>query len=225
MELFDAGAAYDAVLEHNYMFHREIYEDVAHLLSHRQEPFTILDLGCGTARYMAQTLRNCTVTAYDGFDLSESALREARNNLAHLNCPVTLHHGDMLGGLTATTHKREVIFSGFAQHHLSWENKAAFFEHAHRVLHDDGMLLLVDAAREPDEDRDTFLDAYYRRIKTEWKALTPEAQDEVCCHMREYDFPETALDIHALAARAGFAGRREVNQFHRHHTWSFTKTP
>jgi len=55
-------------------FHAELHEEAAGLFSRHRQPFTILDLGSGTARHLAQTLRRCSIAAYTGFDLSESAL-------------------------------------------------------------------------------------------------------------------------------------------------------
>lgn len=223
MELFDTGAAYDAVLDRNYMFHAELHEEAAGLFSQHQQPFSVLDLGCGTARNLAQTLQNCSVAAYTGFDLAESALQEARRNLASLNCPVTLYHGDMLDGLKAVTRQHDVIFSSFALHHLSLERKAVFFEHAHRVLRGAGIMLLIDIAREPGEDRAAYIEAACHRIAVEWVGLPPEARSAICDHVRECDFPETSADIHTLATRAGFTECREINHPPRHYLWRLTK--
>ncbi|MBL8252822.1 MAG: hypothetical protein JNJ76_04380 [Candidatus Competibacter sp.] len=54
-EFFDAWAIYDQVLDHNYMFHREIYQDVGRVIARRyaERPFAVLDLGCGSARHLA----------------------------------------------------------------------------------------------------------------------------------------------------------------------------
>jgi SAM-dependent methyltransferase len=223
MKLFDAGTAYEAVLDRNYMFHAELHENVERIMSLRRQPFTILDLGCGTVRHLARTLRRCNIAAYTGFDLSESALQEARRNLAPLNCPVALHHGDMLDGLTSATQRYDVIFSSFALHHLLSEQKAVFLEHAHRVLRDDGVMLLIDIAREPGEDRDAYIEAACHLVTTEWIALSPEARSAFCDHTRECDFPETSADIHTLAVRAGFTECREVNHPPRRYLWSLTK--
>ncbi|MGH3089761.1 MAG: class I SAM-dependent methyltransferase, partial [Rubrobacteraceae bacterium] len=63
-EFFNAWSIYDRVLDLNYMFHNEIYRDVASLIKKRYaaRPFSILDLGCGSARHFAPALQGCTVS-------------------------------------------------------------------------------------------------------------------------------------------------------------------
>ena len=56
---FDEWSIYDQVLDHNYMYHDEIYRDVQRVLADRYEnrPFVLLDLGCGSARHLARALQ------------------------------------------------------------------------------------------------------------------------------------------------------------------------
>ena len=99
---FDEWSIYDQVLDHNYMYHDEIYGDVRRILADRYEnrPFVLLDLGCGSARHIARALQGRSVSRYVGYDLSDVALAHARRNLTALGCPVELRHGDLLEGLS-----------------------------------------------------------------------------------------------------------------------------
>jgi cyclopropane fatty-acyl-phospholipid synthase-like methyltransferase len=224
-EIFNAWSVYDTVLENNYMFHNEIYEDVKHFLSVRyaQGPFKILDLGCGNARHLALALQNCSVACYRGYDLSEAAITQARHNLADLNCPIELYQGDLLEGLQTNTEKYDLIFSSFALHHLAPDGKAAFFELAYHALNEKGIVLLIDTAREENEDRPSYLNRYCGWLRAEWKSMSSEELDFICNHIQNGDFPETASGIRTLAAHARFSTCRELNQFRWHHTWCFEK--
>ncbi len=88
---------YDLITEHNYMFHREIYSGIEDLLKQRDdhENYRLLDLGCGNARYLAPCLKRLPPAIYEGVDLSEAALAEAREYLAELPGQVVLTHGDL----------------------------------------------------------------------------------------------------------------------------------
>src|SRR5712692_2023929 len=125
-EFFDKWSVYDQVLDHNYMFHDEMFNDVQRLLAERYErrPFAVLDLGCGGARHLGRALRDRSVSRYVGYDLSDVALAHAKDNLTSLGCAVKLFQGDLLEGVRAGDERFDVIFSSFALHHLTSGDKA-----------------------------------------------------------------------------------------------------
>lgn len=88
---------YDALSEKNYMFHREIYAIIAGMLQQRHEQggYSMLDLGCGNTRFLAPCLHAAPPARYEGVDLSQTALDEARGYLSGLS-NVTLRCQDML---------------------------------------------------------------------------------------------------------------------------------
>ena len=152
---FDEWSIYDQVLDHNYMYHDEIYRDVQRVLADRYEnrPFVLLDLGCGSARHLARALQGRSVSRYVGYDLSDVALAHAGRNLTALGCPVELRRGDLLESLKIGGEKFDVILTSFALHHLAAAQKSAFFQLAYSRLNQDGMLLLIDTVRDDGEDR------------------------------------------------------------------------
>src|SRR5678810_362727 len=105
---------YDLLTEHNYMFHNEIYSSVADLLALRSDKghYRLLDLGCGNARYLAPCLKRSPPALYEGVDLSEAALAEAREYLAELAGQVILTHGDLLEAVEATGKTWDILFTG-----------------------------------------------------------------------------------------------------------------
>lgn len=222
---FDEWSVYDQVLDHNYMHHDEIYRDVEHVLADRFDirPFTLLDLGCGSARHLARALKGHSIGCYVGYDLSDVALAHAKLNLASLGCPVVLRQGDLLEGLRASGEKFDVIFTSFALHHLASAEKELFFSSALERLRISGILLLIDTMREEEEERPVYLDRYCAWLRSRCKTLAMGALDLLCDHIRGNDFPETAADLKAMATRTGFGRGVEISRIGWHQTWCFTR--
>jgi SAM-dependent methyltransferase len=225
-EFFDAWSLYDQVLDQNYMFHEELYQEVQHFIAnhHTERPITLLDLGCGSARHLARALEGRLISRYRGYDLSEIALAHATRNLAGLGCALELHQGDLLEGLKANKEPFDLIFCSFALHHLPSAEKEIFFQLAYEGLQGHGRLLLIDVMREEDEDLRLYLERYCGWLQSEWKAIRPEALDTICDHIQNNDFPETASALHAMATHAGFNECFEINRFRWHRTWCFEKS-
>ncbi|HEY1266849.1 MAG TPA: GNAT family N-acetyltransferase [Candidatus Binatia bacterium] len=224
-KFFDQMSFYEQVLDGNYMFHDEIYRAVARLLAdhYADRRFSVLDLGCGSARHLSRALAGRPISAYKGYDLAEPPLAVARQNLAAIGCPIELRRGDLVEALRNETAGFDLIFCGFSLHHLTAEEKAEFFQMAHRRLNIGGLLLIVDPAREEDEPRPIYLDHYCGWIRSEWKAMSPAAVDAICDHIWNNDYPETSRDLRAIAGESGFDRARELERFRWHHTWAFEK--
>ena len=143
------------------MHHDDIFRDVRHLLADRYatQPFSLLDLGCGSAQHLAQALQGRSVSRYVGYDLSSVALAHASRNLAALNFQTELLQGDLLDGVR-TGETFDVVFSSFVLHHFSVIQKAEFFQLAHKTLNDGGILLLIDTMLDDGEEWPSYLDRY-----------------------------------------------------------------
>ena len=222
---FDEWTIYEQILACNYMHHDDIFRDVERFLADRygKSSFSLLDLGCGSARHVALALQGRSVSLYVGYDLSDVALAHAARNLAVLKFPVDLFRGDLLDGVRTGGETFDVIFSSFALHHLSSVQKAEFFESAHERLDDGGVLLLIDTMRDDGEERANYLDRYCSWLRSRCKTLSTEALDFLCEHIRNNDFPETIMDLGAMASKAGFCQPSELNRFRWHHSWVFEK--
>ncbi len=187
------------------MFHNEIYAEVARLLKLRDDTgrYRLLDLGCGNARYLAPCLRQSPPALYEGVDLSEAALIEARGYLADLpDCSVTLTHGDLLTAVQSTGKTWDVIFTGFAVHHLTSADKAHFFEAAGRCLSEQGWLILVDVVREENQSRADYLQGYLKCMRDTWVKVPPDQLEEACTHVHDHDYP--SLCLHKKSPVRGF---------------------
>jgi SAM-dependent methyltransferase len=217
---------YDLITEHNYMFHQEIYSGVEDLLKQRDdhENYRLLDLGCGNARYLAPCLKRLPPKLYEGVDLSEAALAEAREYLAELPGQVVLTHGDLLKTVQLTDKTWDVIFSGFAIHHLMPEEKARFFRAAGQCLSQNGWLIMVDVVREENQDRDSFLDGYLRFMREKWTKVPRDQLEEACAHVRDHDYPECLSTLAQMAKEAGLHSTRLVSREAQHHTLLFSRS-
>jgi SAM-dependent methyltransferase len=207
------------------MFHRQIYAAVEELLSPRDEsPYRLLDLGCGNARYIAPCLKRTPPASYRGVDLSEAALAEAHGYLAELPCEVVLIQGDLLEAVESTAESWDVLFTGFALHHLTTEQKARFFRAAGRCLSEKGWLILVDVVREEHQDRETYLEGYLRFMREQWTEVPREQLEEACAHVRDYDYPESLSSLQEMAGQAGLPHIRLIGRHAQHHTLLFTRS-
>jgi len=218
-----AWTLYDAITEQNYMFHREIYAHVAGLLRqrHAQGGYTLLDLGCGNARFLAPCLKAAPPAAYDGVDLSAGALDEARDYLGGL-ANVSLHHRDMQQAVENAASTFDIIFTGFAVHHLDPAAKQRLFHACAAKLTPGGQLIMADVVREDDQTRDQYLAAYLDTMRTQWTAVPPGQLEEACAHVAAYDFPETLADLTQMARSAALPDVRVLGRFTQHHLLVFS---
>ena len=207
------------------MYHREIYAHVSDLIRLRRAggEYRLLDLGCGNARYVAPVLKQFPPARYRGVDLSEAALAEARSLLAQLPCEVVLSHGDLLEAAERSQDTWDVIFSGFAIHHLAREDKARLFQAAARCLSATGWLLIVDVVRENRQSREDYLAAYLRFMREQWTQIPGDELAGACEHVATYDYPESIETLQKMAQAAGLEFCRVVSQFGPHCTMLFSR--
>src|SRR5439155_11010370 len=130
--------------------------------------------------------------------LSVAALSGAARNLLNLGCTVELNQGDLLEGLRASDETFDLIFCSFALHHLVPADKETFFQSAYRALNEHGMLLLIDAMRDEDEDIQLYLDRYCDWLRSEWKALSSESLDLLCEHIGNNRVAQTTTEYEVM---------------------------
>lgn len=208
------------------MFHQEIYDGVGKLLKLRGDAgyYRLLDLGCGNARYLAPCLKNSPPAMYEGVDLSEAALAEAREYLVDLPNPITLTYGDLLGAVESTDKNWDVIFSGFAVHHLMSDDKARFFQAVGQCLAEKGWLILVDVVREENQSRESYLDGYLKFMRDSWIKVPPDQLEEACTHVHDHDYPEYFSTLQQMAAAAGLNASHLVSRYGQHYTLLFARS-
>lgn len=213
---------YDAIAAENYMFHREIYARVAGLLEDRaaRGPYSILDLGCGNARFLAPCLQSSPPESYTGVDLSSVALEEAATYLKDVP-RVSLRNQDMLEAVADAGAVYDLIFTGYAVHHLSSEAKAQLFHSAAARLAPGGEIIMVDVLRGEGQNRGSYIREYIGMMSDQWTAVRREHIDEACAHVEAHDFPETYSGLVQMAEAAGFRTIELLDRHTHHHLMVF----
>ncbi|MFZ2280002.1 MAG: methyltransferase domain-containing protein, partial [Prosthecobacter sp.] len=128
---------------------------------------------------------------------------------------------DMLKAVEDTDSAFDVIFSGFAVHHLNAADKQRLFSACAERLAPGGQFILVDVVREDGQTREQYLDSYLNSMRTQWTEVLPEHLDEACAHVSAYDFPETLADLTQMAKQAGLSQTRVLDRFAQHHVMLF----
>jgi cyclopropane fatty-acyl-phospholipid synthase-like methyltransferase len=215
-EFFTMWAIYNKVLTNNYFHHNEIYQAVSILLAERfeKQPFTLLDLGCGDAHFLTHALQGKVIKLYRGFDLSDPALILAAKNIGTLNCKSELINIDFMTGMRQTNTKFDIILTSFALHHLTLKEKTEFFRLANNILTDNGLLLVIDLMREPNETLPMYLDNFCQMIRNTWLKLNEHELTACIQHVRNSDLPETKAILSSLAESMHFSPA--VNLYHSH---------
>ena len=200
---------YQKVLSNNYIKHREFY-GILHefLVSYFQNPFSLLDLGCGDACYTAQALFNTNIACYKGIDLSKPALAIARDNMEILGGDKLFIQGDFFELVFELVKKRkdsfDVILCSFALHHLTLEQKDYIIGQFLHLLKANGVFILIDTVRREGEQREAFIKRYLDGVYKDWSLLTPPEVLAVEAHISSSDFPETQEALHLIAQKHGF---------------------
>lgn len=139
----DNWALYRKVVDHNLLFHREVYGELHRFLEAEvNRPFRFLDIACGDAACSAAALRGTRVSEYGGIDTSAAALALAMTAVEDLHCPAVLEQADLLGGLGGRT--ADVAWVGLSLHHLRTGQKRAFMHLVRGVVPPDGYLLVYE---------------------------------------------------------------------------------
>lgn len=196
---------YESIAIGNHMSHREIYVLVATRLSqlYVKGGYKMLDLGCGDTRFLEPCFSVSRPAFYQGVDLSDAALDLARKRLGYLGKTAWAKQ-DLLEHLKQDTEKYDVIFSGYAVHHLTTASKSEVFASASRHLESGGCFMLVDVIRESEQTREAYIADYLSKIRNNWQGLTAQMVDEACAHVAAFDFPESFETLDLMAQRAGF---------------------
>lgn len=224
-EFFDSWQTYQKVVAANHMFHKEIANHLGEFLHARSgaRPISFLDLGCGDAATLLPVLVQRPLRLYKGVDLSETALALARINLAALSCPVELIHSDLVAALSSEASIYDVVYSGFALHHLPRENKAEVFRQAARCLKKGGVVLLADVMREEGESLSLYHSRYCGWLRKTFNVLDAPELDRVCEHIVKYDQPDPLSVLAEQARAAGLPISEELARYNWHKVLCFTR--
>jgi hypothetical protein len=140
-----------------------------------------------------------------------------------LSCPLDFSCSDILAALAADTGLYDVVYTSFALHHLSTEQKVEFFRGVAQRMAEDGLLLLTDIVREEDESLPVYLGRYCDWLRSDWSALDAEEKASVCDHILNNDRPETFSELRAQAQAAGLGDAVAVARYGWHRVLCFRR--
>jgi len=204
--LFDEWQAYGKVVENDYMGHCEFFRVVEeHLRSRFSTPIAILDLGCGDASPILDSLGRLNVQHYCGVDESKEALARARENLSRLRIPFALCQGDLLNEMRRCTDRYDAIVASYSLHHMiDAATKERVLTECRRVLNPGGVLLVIDVFRSEGESRDDYLERWERNAREKFLVLNDAEMTTLVTHIRNHDFPESLSTFRRIGESAGF---------------------
>lgn len=196
---------YKKVVEANYMHHHLFHGLIGDLIVEKakQGPIRMLDLGCGDASQLADHLKGITVAQYTGYDLAETALLIAKENLSFLGNSTRLIEGRMEDLIQEEELQYNIVHTSFAIHHLQDQQKADLIRKITKLLLPGGIFVYVDVFRMEEMDRDAYLKQYCDTLDQHWTLLTNDEKLSIKEHLTNHDYPSTVSFIKEQASQFG----------------------
>lgn len=203
---FQQWAIYQAIIQQNYMYHREIIAQLNAVIKNHPnvQDLQVLDLGCGDAALFAQTHYGEKIKQYTGVDLSADALRFAQEKLSQQPFAIDLVENDFFHTIKTDTKAYDLIVAGYTLHHLSQADKQTLFQAVRQRLKPQGQLLIYDVVRSLPESRDAFIERICENFIQNWTIFDESQMRSILKHVRENDQPEDALFFTHMQQQAGF---------------------
>lgn len=216
---------YDAVVQADYMAHKELIAALSKWARQQTTPLRMVDLGCGDAWLATHAFRDANVAHYRGVDVSGSATALARQHVdAIWRGRAEVTEGNLADFLGAQPDESAtVILASYSLHHFLSPAKIALIADCHRVLAAGGTFFWIDPVRRHGESRDAYLERLTNVMEHNWPVLTPEHSAKACAHVRESDFPETGEWMLDHVRGAGFDVAATILQNEFFTGWAFSK--
>lgn len=204
-ETFEDWSLYDAVIQHDYMCHRELASALKIVAAEVGGGLRIVDLGCGDAWLASHAFQDVPIEQYLGVDLSEGAVERARSNVAIWESRATVMCGNIAEFITTLADgTASLILASNSLHHFGSDRKTEIVRHCFRVLAPKGVLCWIDPVRNEDESRDDYLRRLTNVMQHDWIGLSEDQRRRAIQHVWESDYPETASGMRQCADQAGF---------------------
>lgn len=218
---------YRKVIDCNYMDHREI---AGAIYDHWKDTTggesmgKVLDLGCGDVEVPGQVIEKFGFESFTGVDSSSQALQEAAKRPMWDNAESRWIESDLRDFFKTESGKYDTIFSGFAIHHLTTEEKDNFLRNVREVLVDRGMFYFFDVFLLDSLARETSIDCYMKWIQEDWSEITRDEFALIDDHVRSSDFPEELSWALRSGEKAGFhiSGIRLPTRNRFHHLFALS---
>lgn len=219
-EIFQSWDLYSRIVHCNWMRHREMSAAIDRCIADCPQSIRVLDLGCGDGAMACDGLRRYDVAQYVGVDLSEDALRllaqrtgpgTRRSNSVSKDLkdcysarPSSSNDGEAIHKLLLAGDMKvllkslpmasfDAVIASYSLHHFSTQDKRELLEQIVRVLAPSGVFIWIDITRLDDEDREGFIARLDEEVRRHWVGMPLDEQIDAIDHIRNCDFPETAL--------------------------------
>lgn len=223
-EAFENWSMYDAVIQHNYMCHRELVGGLKKIAADLAGGLRIVDLGCGDAWLATQAFRDLPVDHYLGVDLSEAAVERARSNMSSWGARASVHCGNIAEFVaTLGDDSAGLILASNSLHHFGSDQKAEIVRHCFRILAPREIFCWIDPVRNDDESREVYLRRLTTVMQHDWIGLTEDQRRRAIEHVWECDFPETASGMRQCIEQAGFTFGERFLQDVLFGAWKYAK--
>jgi len=187
----DNWQRYQETLKANSLYHREMYEAIkSFLIKHvLNKEFSFVDVGCGDASAILPYLSDIGLNHYIGIDAAADVLKLAESNFNVLDISKQFICDNMFEAIPKLPGSYDVIFSSYALHHLTTQQKEDFLKSCQDKLGSNGVIILVDGILKENQTREEWLEVLAHRMKTT-QNLSEEVLEERMQHPREDDYPE-----------------------------------
>ncbi len=201
-------ARYRNAIDNNMLYHQEMMATLKQFLDTKFQntSFSIVDIGCGDASKIAPVLKASKVTAYTGIDAAPEVLELAKASLAEIDCQKAWLAMNMVDGIYKISKPVDIIFTSYAVHHLTTDEKQQFIQACKDKLKPGGFLLFIDGVLEVNQSREAWLKKLSDRMKTADPSLSSQALEELMQHPSKDDFPETVKTYQVMATEQGWRG-------------------
>jgi cyclopropane fatty-acyl-phospholipid synthase-like methyltransferase len=192
---------YQSAVKNNTLYHREMLAALQQFLSANLGPrsFSFVDVGCGDGSTVAPILVDQSISKYIGIDAAADVLKMASDSLANLACEKEFIADNMTIAIPRISTPVDIIFTSYAVHHLSLEDKFHFIESCKQKLNQNGYLLMVDGVLKDNQTREEWLAGLQERMETTIPEVTSDEIASRMQHPRADDFPESIETFSKIA--------------------------
>lgn len=192
---------YQNTIKSNTLYHREMLLTLQQFLSEHMgnHGFSFVDVGCGDSSTVAPILADTSIAHYIGIDAAKDVLKMAASSLANVQCEKEFITDDMITAVSHLSKPVDIIYTSYAVHHLTSQDKAHFIEQCQQKLKPHGFLLMVDGVLNSNQTRNEWLDALENRMANTITDITAEELAMRMEHPHRDDFPDSIETFSTIA--------------------------
>lgn len=198
----------------NTLYHREMFAELRKFIEMHfsTAPFNFVDIGCGDSHSVAQVLVETAINKYIGVDAAKDVLKLAALSLENVHCDKELICEDMVKAIPHLARPIDIIFTSYAVHHLSTQQKFDFILSCQQKLEPNRFFIMVDVVLNPNQTRDEWLQVLRNRMQTANPDIDKDEIDLRMNHAAADDHPDSVETFRAFAEQQKWADFQLVLQ-------------